>query len=100
MGMIIGHVVGMVCGSMGDERVRSVSDKVFDRFDRDHSGTLDKAELQAALGTVCSFLGKLCPDFILDTALGFFDADGDGSCDRDEFFAVVLRMVRKMREQG
>lgn len=75
---------------MGDKAVRMVSDKVFDKFDTDRSGTLDQSEMQAVLDAV---KGKLNLPLPAGAIMKMLDTDRSGTVDKEELFQVIKRVV-------
>ena len=71
--------------------LRERSDAAFERFDKDGSGSLDLAELQAALHIV----GIEASDDEVMMTLEEFDDDGSYTLDRTEFHALAVRLLSR-----
>jgi Ca2+-binding EF-hand superfamily protein len=67
---------------------------MFDRFDRDGSGTIDATELSE----VMRGLGKLMSPAELNRMLNEADIDGNGTIDFAEFVAIVAASERRARQ--
>merc|ERR1711972_1065740 len=83
--------------SLDDKTVRSVTDKVFDKFDADGSGTLSDAEAKAALSKVTRKLRISVPDSAIEQAIKAADTDGSGQLDKEEFFQVAKKALAGIR---
>ena len=71
---------------MADDRDPTVWRTVFNAFDRDRSGRVDRAELTRALKNLG---GSWTPERIANS-LDSYDADGLGALTFDQFYALVI----------
>merc|ERR1712187_754738 len=62
---------------------------IFDDVDKDHSGFLDKNELQNALAAV----GLVISDDAVSSMIKFADENGDGLLGRDEWDKLISQCV-------
>mmetsp|Transcript_55235 Transcript_55235/g.164371 ORF Transcript_55235/g.164371 Transcript_55235/m.164371 type:complete len:97 (+) Transcript_55235:102-392(+) len=86
------------CGGLiTPERVRSQSDQIFARYDKDDSGTISKEELADALSKACSGLSTVVP---MSQCIRLVDEDGDGSLSKDEFYKLVCKALKKAGVTG
>mmetsp|Transcript_50021 Transcript_50021/g.112379 ORF Transcript_50021/g.112379 Transcript_50021/m.112379 type:complete len:103 (+) Transcript_50021:54-362(+) len=93
---VCGSVVSKLRGYLLTARtVRAASDRVFDKFDRDGSGRLERGEIQEAVNQVWSRLGMQTPDIAGGQFLMLWDADRSGDIDRDELYNVVVKTLAK-----
>lgn len=69
----------------------SIANKIFDTYDKDKSGTIDKSELKAMLQETYKGLNYTVTDQDVNDALAAFDADHSGTISRDEYLAVVRK---------
>eukprot|EP00736_Rhodelphis_marinus_P008044 Rmarinus@m.13627 len=80
-----------------EARLQAEMFTTFDKFDTDHSGTIDKHELKNLLLK----LGNAPSDAEIESAMKELDLDGDGQIDRDEFAVWYKRSLfwtDKLRE--
>ena len=70
--------------------------EVFDRFDKDGTGTISRAELRSAVKQ--SLFNRKAKDLDVDALIAEFDKDGNESIDFGEF--QQLRQVRHKTECG
>jgi hypothetical protein len=71
-------------------KLAPVVTKAFGMFDKDHSGTIDRTELDAVLGKVCSMVGMSPPPASAVNSV-FAKAGGpDGKVSKEEFSKLVL----------
>mmetsp|Transcript_6634 Transcript_6634/g.18506 ORF Transcript_6634/g.18506 Transcript_6634/m.18506 type:complete len:90 (-) Transcript_6634:1199-1468(-) len=68
--------------------------KVFEEFDTDNDGQLDRAEIKAGLTRLQLPVSAHHVDHVLETC----DRDGDGMVSFDEFEAFVDRRARELQE--
>merc|ERR1711897_35331 len=76
-----------------DKSLRKVSNKIFDKFDTDGSGTLSPSELKAFLEQVTLKLKIKVPESAVEKVVKQFDTDKSRELDKDEFFKVVKSLV-------
>ena len=68
---------------------------IFDFFDKDKSGTMDRQEVKAMLEETYRGLNyKVSPQDIEDT-IRYMDADGDGTVTRAEYIALIKKTMSK-----
>jgi len=67
------------------------ADHVFDRFDTDHNGVLDKKEFGRLVAAVSARMGVTDPpsESEVDALLVRFDTNHDGKISKDEFAVMV-----------
>eukprot|EP01106_Pelomyxa_sp_JSP_P000881 TRINITY_DN1128_c1_g1_i2.p1 TRINITY_DN1128_c1_g1~~TRINITY_DN1128_c1_g1_i2.p1 ORF type:complete len:189 (-),score=53.27 TRINITY_DN1128_c1_g1_i2:117-683(-) len=71
-----------------------LANKVFDSFDRDHSGWIDVREYLTLMGVIH---GKSI-EAKLNASFDMFDANGDGSLSKEEVTQMFMMMVRQKRK--
>eukprot|EP00009_Paramoeba_aestuarina_P005153 CAMPEP_0201521110 /NCGR_PEP_ID=MMETSP0161_2-20130828/14213_1 /ASSEMBLY_ACC=CAM_ASM_000251 /TAXON_ID=180227 /ORGANISM="Neoparamoeba aestuarina, Strain SoJaBio B1-5/56/2" /LENGTH=103 /DNA_ID=CAMNT_0047919685 /DNA_START=44 /DNA_END=355 /DNA_ORIENTATION=+ len=70
------------------------ADAIFDQFDKDKSGALDKKEVEAALGALAKAQGKKKPNpMMVKAAIKVMDTDGSGEVDRKEFRTLADKLI-------
>mmetsp|Transcript_28732 Transcript_28732/g.80311 ORF Transcript_28732/g.80311 Transcript_28732/m.80311 type:complete len:109 (-) Transcript_28732:64-390(-) len=81
----------------GEKKKSHPADPIFDRYDKDKNGTLDKKEVEAALADVAKAQGKKKPNgMLVKAAIKVMDKDKSGTIDREEFRTLVDKLI----EQG
>mmetsp|Transcript_40870 Transcript_40870/g.73842 ORF Transcript_40870/g.73842 Transcript_40870/m.73842 type:complete len:278 (+) Transcript_40870:88-921(+) len=76
-----------------DSTLRKLSDAIFKKYDRDHSGHLDKREVDLAVNDLLRRLHIPAPPGVSSQAIKYFDKDRSGTIDRDEFFLIVKKAM-------
>jgi Ca2+-binding EF-hand superfamily protein len=68
-------------GLPGSKPPPPVSKIIFDKYDKDHSGTISTSDLKF----LCEDMGHLCSDSELEVAIKLLDTSGDGQLGYEEF---------------
>merc|ERR1719354_304341 len=75
------------------------ADKIFDSFDKDKSGSLDKKEAEAAMGALAKAQGKKKPNSMLvKAAIKAMDTDGNGEISKKEFRQMADKLMGFAKE--
>ena len=71
---------------------------IFEQFDTDHNGVLDKGEFQRLIAAVSVKLGAADPpsEAQVTTILTTFDTNHDGKISREEFAVMVAQLFPGM----
>ncbi len=79
------------------EALRAALDEVFNEFDDDGSGQIDKNELKEALSQVARELKLPLPsDAEIDETINELDADRSGTISKSEFVPLVRAILEKL----
>src|SRR5690349_11042252 len=77
------------------QQLDEVTRTIFQHFDKDHSGHLDKKELKEALIMVSNDCGTIVPDDqVISELIEALDEDGNGFLDIDEFKVLVEELLK------
>eukprot|EP01134_Creolimax_fragrantissima_P001079 CFRG1079T1 len=80
-----------------DSNIKKISDSTFDHFDKDNSGQLEGAELEAALKMVTSKIPGVetmdVPDGAINSIMSQLDVDKSGTCSKAEFFEFAKKYL-------
>ena len=77
------------------------ADDIFNQYDKDNSGALDKKEVEAAIKDFCKQKGKKKPNpLMVMAAFKLFDKDGSGEIDREEFRQMVDKVTDSGKKAG
>mmetsp|Transcript_8905 Transcript_8905/g.18910 ORF Transcript_8905/g.18910 Transcript_8905/m.18910 type:complete len:108 (-) Transcript_8905:139-462(-) len=97
---MLNNLGGAVPGAAGGankpstDQADKTAKSVFDTFDKDKSGALDKKEVTAALQMAMEKLGMQPPsDAIVSKVIGFADKDRSGTIDLKEFSSLVGKLL-------
>lgn len=80
--------------SYSDEQLRQAVDAVFDKFDTDHSGSLDPQEVHKLINAALSHCGKpeisqeKCMDFIAQV-----DSSGNRKIEKMELYVIFKKAL-------
>jgi len=85
---------------LNDSTLREISDALFKKYDRDHSGHLDKREVDLAVNDLLRRLRIPAPPGVSSQAIKFFDKDKSGTIDREEFFLIVKKAMELSGASG
>eukprot|EP00929_Paragymnodinium_shiwhaense_P117999 TRINITY_DN8952_c0_g1_i1.p1 TRINITY_DN8952_c0_g1~~TRINITY_DN8952_c0_g1_i1.p1 ORF type:complete len:153 (+),score=55.84 TRINITY_DN8952_c0_g1_i1:167-625(+) len=97
----IADICTQVSKMLGNESyMRTMSDAIFDKFDADHSGEMNKQELQQALRMFAGKSNTERADDFAAQAIKSCDADGDGNVDKEEFFGIVRKFSQLAAKAG
>jgi Ca2+-binding EF-hand superfamily protein len=72
---------------ISDEKKQKLKE-IFEKTDKDHNGSLDKAELKSALGEL-QILGVEYSEGEIDALFDKADANGDGKIQLEEFLHLI-----------
>ena len=69
-------------------------DEIWEKWDKDANGCLDRAEMRAFVQASLAPMGRTISDEEFDTIFREFDIDGSNTIERDEMAVLVKRMAR------
>lgn len=84
---------------LGDEQaIAQVSNNAFDKYDTDHSGNIDRAELKHMFTEAIQEFGFSGPvsDSEYDEVLTRADVNRDGRVTKDEFVPIMRKVLREI----
>ena len=77
------------------------ADDIFDKYDKDKSGSLDKKEVEAAVADYSKAKGKKKPNgLVVMAAFKLMDKDGSGTIDREEFRSLCDKLMDGGKKAG
>lgn len=77
------------------ELFREAAAKIFEQFDADGSGTLERSELAVILKE----LGFPGTDELVEKLMGIYDTDGTGAIEEDEFVSFLLDLKKNYERE-
>lgn len=75
---------------------RQTANRIFNQYDIDHSGYLDKEELAVLLEQ----LGLTGSYGLVDKVLSIYDTDGSGQVEEEEFICFLMDVRKSMEKEG
>lgn len=83
-----------------EDRLRAVAKTAFDQVDADHSGFIDRSELETVMNRVAKNLHMTTPTAAeIDTLMREIDTNADGQVSFNEYVELVRRILRKVTGQ-
>ena len=70
-----------------------ITNKIFDQFDTDKSGTLDRKELKKILDVAVEGTGQTVTEQDINDALREIDTDNSGTVSKAEFTALIQKLL-------
>ena len=84
-----------------EDRLKAVAKAAFDQVDSDHSGSIDRAELETVMTRVAKSLRMPAPSAPeIDSVMREIDANQDGKVSFLEYVELVKRTLRKLTGQS
>jgi len=68
-----------------------IATKIFEQFDKDHSGSIDASEVKAMLQETYKGLNYNVTDSDVTDTLAYMDSNHDGSVSKGEYIAMVKK---------
>ena len=81
--------------SYSNEQLRAAVDAVFDKFDADNSGTLDKGEVFNLINAAMAHMnaGRQASHEEVDALVSAVDTTGDGKIDKKELYVIFEKVA-------
>ncbi|CAG9335569.1 unnamed protein product [Blepharisma stoltei] len=77
--------------------VHGIAKVIFDSFDTDHSGNIERSELKEALGMISKDCGTPPPDDeMVNELIEALDEDQDGKLNLEEFKVMVEELLKAL----
>jgi len=66
-----------------------IAGQIFDKFDKDKSGTMEYCEVKALLESTYKGMSRTITDKDIQDAIEFMDTDGNGTITRQEYIDMI-----------
>ena len=85
-----------------DEAITAIIDIIWEKYDEDDSGQLDKAESKPFINEIFGDLSqdKETADELFENIFNEFDDDRSGTIDKDEMLGFVRRMLTEISSEN
>ena len=87
-----------------DQAIERVIDQIWENFDEDRNGELDKQETMKFVQNTLCHLGSNMTDLqaqaTVDVVFDEFDADSSGTIDKEEIVLFIKRIIQKNQPSG